>query len=492
MASPIIGIDLGTTNCAVSKYERGKATILPINGYKTTPSALYFDGNICKVGHDAKKYLSVYPEKCLISTKRKMGTDYKYNINGKEVTPIFAATLLLKYLKEETEKYLNEVCNDVVITVPAYFGFAEREATKQAALNAGWNLIGLLEEPTAAAIAYGQNRGRNSLITVIDLGGGTFDVTVLEHIVENERMIYRVLAVDGNQELGGDDFDDAIVEFMIKEGANGYQSKLELKDEAEKAKIALSQSDVVEISCRYVETTLDRSTYKSLINDYLEEICDTITKTIKKAGKTLEDIDRFVLVGGSCKHPIVKEAVKKCVGRDPFISDNMDTSVAEGATLYHHMRNGVDLIPMTVDTLLTKTLGTDLQTAEGVINVVLAREGSRIPCKIAHLAYFGGDTLHTRVLQGDAHFMSDCKELYEMVVPMKFEDDYTHKIITIFDIDDSMCLSFYTYEIQEDVDCSDIVNIADKNGKFDYNVWDEFLKKLPVSSYNHMVHKFTV
>lgn len=496
MANPIIGIDLGTTNCAVTKYERGKTTVLPIKGKLTTPSVLYIEGSTVKVGHDAKKYIAVHPEKCLASTKRDMGTTTVYNIGGKEITPVLAASLILKYLKEETEAYLNDVCNDVVITVPAYFGFEERNATKQAAINAGWNPIALLDEPTAAAIIYGQNRNKSSLFTVVDLGGGTFDVTVLQYLNENGKAKFKPLKVGGNHRLGGDDFDNAIVRYMIDEGASGYKSELELKEEAEKAKIALSTSDVAGISCEYVDTTLTRDKYKELISSYLDEICDTIKTTVSGAGKSLDDIDRFILVGGSCKHPVVKEAVKECVGRTPYAADNLDTAVSEGAALYHHFHNQIDIDgnggDRIVDTICPKSLGTDLVNNGDVINVVMVPEGATIPCKACQLAYFGGSTLHTKVLEGDARLVSDCKELYEMLVEMKTPGE-SHPIVTIFDIDDSGCLTFYTYEISPGCDIDMLRDAVDTNTlKFDYEVWERFLNTHSKSEYHEQTHTMKV
>ena len=493
MANPIIGIDLGTTNCAVTKYERGKTTVLPIKGKLTTPSVLYIEGSTVKVGHDAKKYIAVRPEKCLASTKRDMGTTTVYNIGGKEITPVLAASLILKYLKEETEAYLNDVCNDVVITIPAYFGFKERNATKQAAINAGWNPIALLNEPTAAAIIYGQNRNRSSLFTVVDLGGGTFDVTVLQYLNENGKAKFKPLKVGGNHRLGGDDFDNAIVRYMIDEGASGYKSELELKEEAEKAKIALSTSDVAGISCEYVDTTLTRDKYKELISTYLDEICNTIKNTVSGAGKSLDDIDRFILVGGSCKHPVVKDAIKECVGRTPYAADNLDTAVSEGAALYHHFHNQIDIDDSTpiVDSICPKTLGTDLAKDE-VVNIVMVKEGAKIPCKVCQLAYFGGMSLHTKVLEGDGYLASDCKELYEMVVDMK-NPGVGHAIVTVYDIDDSGCLTFYTYEIQPGCDIEDLKIATEPDTlKFDYSVWEEFIRTHSSSEYYVQTHTLDV
>lgn len=480
MSEPIIGIDLGTTNCAVTKFERGHTTVLPIKGKLTTPSVLYFDGDTVKVGHEAKARMVLTPEKCLASTKRDMGTDVTYDVAGisKPLTPTIAAGLILKYLKEEAETYLNEVCNDVVITVPAYFGFAAREATRQAAIAAGWNPIALIEEPTAAAIVYGQTRAKDSLFTVIDLGGGTFDVTVLQYTRSDNKSTFKVLNFDGNERLGGDDFDNAIVEYMKEQGASGFKSDSVLKVEAEKAKIDLSTSDVAEISCDYIDTTITRDKYKELIQPYLDEICTKIKSTVEGAGKTLEDIDRFILVGGSCKHPVVKDAVEKFVGRTPYASNNLDTAVSEGAALYHHMRGQIGTTAASeVERISPKTLGTDLQMNGEIINVVLIKKGESIPRKIAQLAYFGGETLHTKVLEGDGRLVEDCKILCEMKVNSKHVG-VSHAIITIFEMDDSGLLKFITHELSPSVDISPLVNAVDEEGVFDYDVWSSFSSHL--------------
>lgn len=337
MANPIIGIDLGSAKCVVAKYEGGKTTVLPIKGELKTPSVLYIDGNVVRFGNDAKKYAVLNPDKCLAFRNRDMCTSTVYNIGRENITPEQAASMILKYLKDESEAYLNEACNDVVVTVPAYFGYKERNATKKAAITAGWNPIALIDEPIAAAINYGQTMNRRiSLFTVVDLGSSHLDVTVLQYLNKNGKAKFEVLNICGNHRLGGDIFDNAIVRYMIDEGASGYKSERELKKEAEEAKIALSTIDVASIVCKFVDTTLSRDKYRELISFYLDEICDTIKKTVSGAGKTLDDIDRFILAGGSCKHPVVKDAVKDCIGRTPFNAYNLDTVVSEGAALYHH------------------------------------------------------------------------------------------------------------------------------------------------------------
>lgn len=493
MPKPIIGIDLGTTNCAVTKYEKGRTTVLPIKGKMTTPSVLYFYGDGVKIGHEAKARMVLSPEKCLASTKRDMGTEATYNVPGtsKPVTPVTAASLILKYLKQETEDYLNEVCNDVVITVPAYFGFAAREATRQAAIGAGWNPIALIDEPTAAAMIYGQTRSKNSLFTVIDLGGGTFDVSILQYTHTNGKANFKVLNVDGNDRLGGDDFDNAIVEYMKDQGFSGKDSVL--KVEAEKAKIDLSTNDVTEISLGGDETTLTREQYRELIHPYLDEICETIKRAVAGAGKSFDDIDRFILVGGSCKHPVVKETVANFVGRAPFASNNLDTAVSEGAALYHHIHEQVEVSSgITIDIPSPKTLGTDYLDSNGdVANVVLIKKGEEIPRKAAQLAFFAGGTLHTSVLEGDAHLAQDCERLYEMVVDMQHAGT-PHAIVTIFEMDESGLLRFITHELSPSVDISPLADAADAEGIFEYTVWEKFQPTVSRDNILTKDHKLSV
>ena len=485
----IIGIDLGTTNSAVSLYENGRTKVIPIKGYETTPSVIMFEDNGgVTVGHEAKRRIPLSPEKILKSTKRDMGTDVTYHMSGKEITPVMAASLILKYLKKGAEEYLNDTLTDVVITVPAYFGFRERNATREAAINAGWNPIALLDEPTAAAIMYGQNRNQSSLLTVVDLGGGTLDVTVLEYTCKDGKAKYNPLIPDGNHKLGGDDFDNAIVKYMIEQGATGYRSELELKEIAEKVKIELSVSDTAAISCQYINTTIDRSTYERIIHTYITEITDKIVSTVKKNNKEIDDIDRFILVGGSCKHPVVKEAVRNCVGREPFLAPNMDTAVVLGAALYHHMLKQCVIDPDddTVVPLCPKTLGTDLRVDSDSINAILVKEGTKLPIKAANFATVnvGQPKLISKVLQGNERLADNNVCLGDVEISLQHTKNNMAVVITVFDINISGNLDFETYEIPVTSSTQDeLIALSEscKDGEYvvDWNMWNTFKSHYP-------------
>lgn len=490
----IIGIDLGTTNCAVSLYEHGKVKIIPIAGKNTTPSVIYFGDDGVTVGHEAKRRIALTPEKILKSTKRDIGSTVTYNMAGRSITPVMAASLILKYLKTEAEKYLNDSLDNVVITVPAYFGFEERNLTKEAAVNAGWNPLAVLEEPTAAAVSCGVGKKSEQTYVVVDLGGGTFDVTVLEYKFKDGRSVFSPLKVGGDKQLGGDDFDNAIVKYLISEGATGFKSELELKEFAEQAKIDLSQSNEVSIDCKFIDIVLNLDTYKRIVDDYLNTINNTIKSTVQGAGKSFEDIDRFILVGGSCKHPVVRDSVTTFIGREPHAADNLDTVVAEGAALYHHSLKQIineDDDPITpegiiIETICPKTLGTDVVTNDEVINAILVKEGHEIPCKVAHFATVneGQKELLSKVIEGKERLVEDKgnTELGNIHIQLQYKDSI-HPIITVFDIDKSGCLTFTTYEVPMDKhSCDAIIKLSEstnESGVINWESWMQFKKDYP-------------
>ena len=478
--SRIIGIDLGTTNSVVSLYDGGKVKVLSLQGHTTTPSVLLFDGGKVEVGHNAKNRMALVPKKVLSSTKRDLGQDVTYNVEGQQITPMMAASLILKKLKQLTEEELNDTINDVVITIPAYFGFKERNETEQAAINAGLKPIALLDEPTAAAICYAQNRNREQTFVVVDLGGGTFDVTVLRYYKEGDDFLYDPEVKDGDHYLGGDDFDNCIVDWLIKEeGASGFKDKLELKIFAEKAKIDLSSMDVADIDCPFVKTTLTREQYKKLIQPYLDKICQKIKSTVAASGRKLDDIDRYILVGGSCKHPVVKEVVANCVGKEPYISPNPDTVVAEGAAIFHHMRTLPTPTPIKIRS--PKTLGTDVRMDEEVINAILIKENDLLPANVANISLLldGQTRLITRVCEGNKPNYEDNKEIGSVEINLKYSGN--HVVITVFKLNISGALSFETYEIESDTSLIDdlqrLWESKDENLVVDWNLWSNFYNK---------------
>lgn len=483
----IIGIDLGTSNSVVSLYENGRVKVLSLQGRTTTPSVLLFDGGKVEVGHNARNRMAIVPEKILSSTKKDLGKDVVYNKAGQEITPMMAASLILKKLKQMAEEELNDTVNDVVITIPAYFGFKERNETEQAAINAGLKPIALLDEPTAAAICYAQNRKIEQVFVVVDLGGGTFDVSVLHYYMDGNKPIYKPLCKPGgDHDLGGDVFDKCIVDWLInEEGASGFNNKLELKVFAEKAKIDLASDEVAEINCPFVQTTLSRDKYKSLIQEYLNQICNTVKATVAEAGKSLDEIDRYILVGGSCKHPVIKETIAECVGKEPYISPNPDTVVAEGAAYRHHILTLPDTDPDKPDvhTVCSKTLGTDIADYETqtLINAVLINAGSELPTQAANIAGLreGQVSLLSRVCEGDKHEFSQNKEIGSIEIDLKYSG--SHPVITVFKVNISGALSFETYEIDvcEEL-ISDLVELDEsKNSSLvvDWNLWTKFYSK---------------
>lgn len=489
-----IGIDLGTTNSVVCEYKSGKKIIVPINGYLTTPSVVYIEESSGKkiVGHEAKQMISIHPDRILQSTKRDMGSDKIYNIAGKQYTPVDGATEVLLYLKREAEKYFNEEIEDVVITVPAYFGSREIEDTEKAARNAGLNPLRLISEPTSAAIAYGFDKSVNQSLLIVDLGGGTFDVTVLEVITDDkESTIFKEKAVGGNHILGGDDFDNALVEHFIKEGASG--SRTILKEEAEKVKIQLSSMNRVSVdipNCNF-STMITRDDYKKIIKKYIDEIVEKIKDTVKQSGKTIDDINRVVLVGGSCKHPVIQEAIKQLTHRDPYIAANMDTVVAEGAAITHHIEKTI-VGTSPIIQIIPISLGIDVYDTETkkVNNCILISKGEVIPKNGLYRALFafaseGQQRVVVKVLQGEGKLADDSKNvsLGEITMDIPRENqNYTHPVIAVFKIDASnRRLSFTTYEVplSEDVkeDILAVYETQNDNLLVDWEKWEIFEAK---------------
>lgn len=494
----IIGIDLGTTNSAVSVYEMGTSRTIQLKGGMTTPSIIWMDpeGNYV-VGREAKQHVAVDPEHILISTKRDLGSKKTYQIGGETFTPTEAATIILAYLKRETGKTLKEEINDVVITVPAYFAFQEIGEVKKAAIDAGLNPIAIIPEPTAAAIRYGIEAKSRQCICIIDLGGGTFDVTILSVNFDKKKQKHIITPVNwgGDHYLGGDDFDDAIIDWMIQNGAKNYKNRLELKPIAEAAKIELASLSETQISHpQYLpdEIILTREKYKALIQGKLEQIGKTIKKTVSESlieGEhiDMEDINRFVLAGGSCKHPIVRDYVKDIIGKEPFNAPNLDTYVAEGAALFHHALKtpgcGID-----TDVLkIPRSLGTDLVKDDETINAILLEKGTTVPCRAIQVASVGAESSFVRsyVVEGEEHLFKDNKQIDVIEIPLD-KTGYIHPVITEFNLDQSSLLSFNTYTINLTdsniniilEDLKQLFESAKGNASIiDNDDWDEFYSK---------------
>jgi molecular chaperone DnaK len=424
--SKIIGIDLGTTNSCVSVIEGGEATVITNSeGSRTTPSVVAFtkDGERL-VGQLAKNQAVTNPERTIISIKRHMGSDYKVDIDGKKYTPQEISAMILQKLKTEAESYLGEKVTDAVITVPAYFTDSQRQATKDAGQIAGLKVHRIINEPTAAALAYGIDKENDQKIVVYDLGGGTFDVSVIE-IGDG---VQEVLATAGNNHLGGDDFDQRVIDFLVNEfkksdGVDLRNDKFamqRLKDEAEKAKIALSNSTSVNVNIPYItadatgpkhlNVTLSRAKFNELTADLVEATMGPLKQAVADSGLKLSEIDKILLVGGSTRIPAVQDAVKGYLGKDPFKGINPDECVAMGAALQGGVLNkevtGLLLLDVTPLSLGIETLG-------GVCTRMIERN-TTIPTKktqVYSTAVDNQPSVDINILQGEREFAKDNKSI---------------------------------------------------------------------------------
>ena len=424
--SKIIGIDLGTTNSCVSVMEGGEATVIPnAEGHRTTPSVVAFSKTGERmVGQVAKRQAVTNPDRTISSIKREMGSDYKVTIDGKKYTPQEISAMILQKLKADAEAYLGEPVTEAVITVPAYFTDAQRQATKDAGKIAGLDVKRIINEPTAAALAYGLDKETDQKIMVYDLGGGTFDVSVLE-IGDG---VIEVLATAGNNRLGGDDFDQCITNYLVEEfkksdgiDLSGDRVAMQrLKEAAEKAKIELSGVTSTNINLPYItadatgpkhlDVTLSRAKFNELTAHLVEKTAGPVRQAMSDAGITASDLTKVLLVGGSSRVPAVQEMVKKLTGKEGFKGINPDECVADGAAIQGGVLGG-DVAGVVLLDVTPLSLG--IETLGGVCTKLIERN-TTIPTKKSQVFSTAADnqtSVEVNVLQGEREMAAYNKSL---------------------------------------------------------------------------------
>ena len=422
----IIGIDLGTTNSCVAVMEGGKPVVIANSeGMRTTPSVVGFlKTGERVVGEPAKRQAVTNADKTISSIKRHMGTDYRVELDGKKYSPQEISAMILQKLKADAEGYLGEKVTEAVITVPAYFSDGQRQATKDAGKIAGLDVKRIINEPTAAALAFGIDKEDDQKVMVYDLGGGTFDVS----IIEMGDGVQEVLATAGNNHLGGDDFDKKVMDYIVAQFksetgidlSNDKMAMQRVKEAAEKAKIDLSGMTTAQISLpfitadatgpKHLETTLTRAKFNEMTADLVEATMGPVRQAMKDSGLSMNDIDKILLVGGSTRIPAVQEAIQKFSGKEPFKGINPDECVAMGAALQGGVLGG-DVKGLLLLDVTPLSLG--IETMGGV-NTVIIERNTTIPTKKSQIFSTAADnqtSVEVHVLQGEREFAKDNKTL---------------------------------------------------------------------------------
>ena len=445
-----VGIDLGTTNSVVAVLEGGEPTVIAnAEGNRTTPSIVAFKGEEVLVGELAKRQAITNPDNTVRSIKRQIGTNWKEKFENKEYTPQEVSARILQKLKRDAESYIGEDVTDAVVTVPAYFNDAERQATKEAGQIAGLNVLRIINEPTAAALAYGLENNEDQKILVYDLGGGTFDVSVLE-ISEG---VFEVKSTSGDSKLGGDDWDERVMEWLVDKfksstGIDISEDKMamqRIKEGAEKAKIELSSTTETEVNLPFITANdsgpqhllekLSRSEFEKITSDLVDRTKEPVNKAVKDAGLSFSDIQHIILVGGSTRIPAVQALVKSMTGKDPSKGVNPDEVVASGAAIQAGVLKGdvKDVLLLDVTPL---TLG--VETKGGIMTKMIERN-TTIPTKRSETfstADDGQTQVEIHVLQGEREMASGNKSLGKFnLTDIPSAKAGTPQIEVTFDID---------------------------------------------------------
>ena len=427
--SKVIGIDLGTTNSCVAVMEGGEAVVIPnAEGNRTTPSVVAFSKTGERmVGQVAKRQAITNPERTISSIKREMGSDYKVNIDSKRYTPQEISAMILQKLKADAEAYLGGTVSEAVITVPAYFTDSQRQATKDAGKIAGLNVLRIINEPTAAALAYGVDKEGTQKIMVYDLGGGTFDVSILE--IDGDAHVIEVLATAGNNRLGGDDFDECVMKWMVSEfkrtdgvDLSGDRVAMQrLKEAAEKAKIELSGVTMSNINLPYItadasgpkhlDMTLSRAKFNELTSHLVEATMGPVRQAMSDADLRPADLAKVLLVGGSSRIPAVQDAVKNFTGKDPFKGINPDECVAMGAAIQAGVLSNDGQSKLLLLDVTPLSLG--IETMGGVCTKLIDRN-TTIPTRKSQIFSTAADnqtSVEVNVLQGEREMAAANKSL---------------------------------------------------------------------------------
>jgi molecular chaperone DnaK len=479
-----IGIDLGTTNSTVSVYRKGMTETLDVEGQNSLPSVVSFlaNGNIL-VGQSAKNRILMDPDNTISSSKRFIGDpSISYNIQGKKFTPTSVASHILKKLVKSARNLLGQEVWDVVITVPAYFTEAQREETKRAGEEAGLNVLRLLPEPTAAAISYGLDKNKDQLIMVYDLGGGTFDVSILE-VKGNE---FRVKAVDGDSALGGDDFDKKIVEWAAgklknqtgidifsDQGDSARKSLQQMKEAAENVKKTLCESSSARFSLPNVmgqslDLEISLSEFNELITPLVEKTIKKIQSVMSDANLTAMDIDRVILVGGSTKNKIIKEKVTQCI-KEPFIAERVDEAVSNGAAIVAASLSlpEEDMLPIEISDVTPHSLGLEmLNEKEEVVFCPIIKRQTAYPCKdgiLGSTVFPNQEAVALKVYRGEDKDPGENTFLGELGLPISSPKNEIVPVGAIFELDKDGIIHFTAIEFSLSIDSKSVFDYAAMN-----------------------------